>query len=608
MADLNAIPETMSAMGQLQAQLERLAIATEKVVDMEERRAEATEKASEADRISGQEKAAKKQTIDGFKQVGSSLLSFATTLQRSTQSAIKFAGDIGTTATRGVQLELDNRRAQLSQLRGVNRDQIVTIEQARQAQKTLTDTFIGVREGMQISAEGTLAFGQALKGGFGANFELTNESLRALITTGMATEAQFESFRKASGRAGLSSSQFATIVNKNALSFMLYGEKFAKAAIDAERMGINLASIQSAQESLVTNLDGTIDTIAQLNQLGAGIDFGTFVRIAETEGPQALLAYVRATVPANLMQSASIRSLFSQFGISVEDFMKGQEKQTSAADQIEQSMTKAGKETSKFANTLTDASVRLQILSDVIGEFIPAIKQLFSGLYDMVVGGLVKGGMALLLGGVGASLMRFGGALSMGLLPVLKLGGLAAGMAGLYYGSKMVSEGNAGGFLLGAGSGAIIGAQLGSIVPGVGTLAGGILGAVGGTALTAMGASAIKEREKNIAAEQARMERMFSDMGTYSTAFPSISTYQNTVSSGGASGLNSYTTLAGNDMNKFVSTTDGRYDSETNSNLIRKIDQLITTLESAGTTITVGGTTQTVPRMRLTSVRTTRNE
>ncbi|MFN9898016.1 MAG: hypothetical protein ACK55Z_04300, partial [bacterium] len=180
----------------------------------------------------------------------------------------------------------------------------------------------------------------------------------------------FDAFRRATGRASLSNNQLATLYNKNQLSFLLYGNSFAKAAVNAERLGINLASVQAAQEGLVTNLDGTIDTVAQLNQLGANIDFGNLTRIAETEGPDALMAYVRATVPANLMQSASTRALFKQLGISVEDYIKSGDAQQSAANQLERQMTDAAKETNGFVDAITYATRAINVLMTTFGGLI----------------------------------------------------------------------------------------------------------------------------------------------------------------------------------------------------------------------------------------------
>jgi len=152
------------------------------------------------------------------KKANENLKKFGAELLKISDAGIKFASAIGTSATRGVELELRNRTALISQLGQVLRgeqDRIVSLAQQQAAQQALTDSFISTREGFELSAKGTQAFAQNLKGGFKSEFQLTNESLRALVTTGMATEAQFENFRQASGRASLSSGQFANVVNKN---------------------------------------------------------------------------------------------------------------------------------------------------------------------------------------------------------------------------------------------------------------------------------------------------------------------------------------------------------------------------------------------------------
>ncbi len=264
---------------------------------------EASERKKKEKEVDDKSKATKKELIEATKRLGSEFLKIG-------EAGIKFASTIGTSATRGIELEFRNRAAVVAQILKLDADRAVSLAQQQAAQQALTDTFISTREGFQLSADGTKAFAANLKGGFKSEFQLTNESLRALVTTGMATEAQFENFRKASGRASLSSGQFASVVNKNTLSFLLYGPKFAKAAVDAERLGISLSSLQAAQEGLVTNLDGTIDTVAQLNQLGAQVDFGTLVRVAEQEGPDALMAD-RSASPIVIILETSSRTFLS---------------------------------------------------------------------------------------------------------------------------------------------------------------------------------------------------------------------------------------------------------------------------------------------------------
>ena len=505
-----------------------------------------------------------KKATENFKKLGTELLKIG-------DAGIKFASAIGTSATRGVELEFRNRTAligQLSKLFTLEQDRIVSIAQQQAAQQALTDTFISTREGFELSAKGTQAFAANLKGGFKSEFQLTSESLRALVTTGMATEAQFDRFRQASGRASLSSGQFANVVNKNTLSFLLYGPKFAKAAVDAEKLGISLAGVQAAQEGLVTNLDGTIDTVAQLNQLGAQVDFGRLIQVAETEGPDALLAYARATIPANLLQSTSTRALFKQLGISAEDFLKAGGQQKSAAESIEDQMTQAANKTNNFGATLLTIGSRAKEL--LIGSFgAVAVAGYFAAASLMKVGfsGLIK------------SVAGAAGGLSSLSLLLLPLAGIIGGILGISSGRSLVEQGQVGrGLVRGALGGAALGAGIGAFIPG-----GAIVGALIGAGVGLVGAGTATPAN---------------DM--YSAGYGS----RVLVTPKGAFALNNADDIIAG-TNLFPKDTLQMGGS--NSDLVRKVDDLITALSNATTTINVGGSTQTVPRMQLVGVYS-RNE
>ncbi len=478
---------------------------------------------------------------------------------------VKFGTAIGVSATKGVQLEIQNRFAVANQLRNFSADLAVTIEQLKGAQEGFSEVFIGAAEGMQISAKGSIGLVSDLKKGFKSEFEPTAETFRILTQMGMSTTSQFDAFRKATGRASLSNNQLATLYNKNQLSFLLYGNSFAKAAVNAERLGINLASVQAAQEGLVTNLDGTIDTVAQLNQLGANVDFGNLVRIAETEGPDALMAYVRATVPANLMQSASTRALFKQLGISVEDYIKSGGAQQSAADQLEAKMTEAATKTSgatKFISGLGAAASKMS--SILTGSF---------------------GGLALAAYYAAAALIKVAGAgglkgmMSPGGFKTLGVGGtIAAGAAGI--GTGMAVGTALGGGGTGSLIGSIAGTALGAFFGPAGMMIGGSLGgALGGQI-------------------QNMMAKPTNDM--YSAGYGS----RTLVTPKGAFALNNADDIiAGTNLFPKGSLQAGG----SNSDLVRKVDNLITALSNANTTINVGGNMQTVPRLQLVGVYS-RNE
>lgn len=514
-----------------------------------------------------------KKSLDNYKtatdKAKNSLEKFGSELLKAGEAGIKFASAIGTSATKGVELELKNRLTLAGQLLNFNTNLAVTSAQLQSAQKSFADVFTGAAAGMEINSETSREFASSLKRAFGSEFEATPEAMRAFIDMGMSSVEEMTAFRQATGRAGLSTAQLTSLYNKNTLSFMLYGNSFAKAAIEAQRLGINLASIQAAQESLVTNLDGTIDTVAQINQIGGQIDFGNLVRIAETEGPDALMRYVRATVPEYLMQSASTRALFKQLGISVEDYIRSGNRQRDAAEELETQFTKAGDGAENFVSKLLAAGTRVYGL--VTGTFLGitvsglvATKALFSLAASARAAAIANGGAAALVG----STMKL-------LLPIA---GILAGGALTAYGTSLAKEGKASGFLAGAAGGAMLGASIGFMAPVPGAaLVGGLLGAMGGTLTTAI---------------------MANDM--YSAGYGS----RTLVTPTGAYALNNADDIiAGTNLFPKGSLRAGT----DNSGLVRKVDELISVISNANTTINVGGNIQTVPRMNLVGVYS-RNE
>ena len=400
-----------------------------------------------------------KKTKDSFKKLGNEI-------NQIINAGVKLGGTLGVSATKGVEVELKNRLASIVSLANFNANLIQSAEQIQSAQEGFTAAFIGAREGFQVSSRGAGEFVKSLKEGFKSEFTPTAETFKILTQMGMSTTSQFDAFRRATGRASLSNNQLATLYNKNQLSFLLYGNSFAKAAVQAERLGVNLASIQSAQESLVTNLDGTIDTVAQINQLGGSIDFSELVRISEQEGPAALLSYVRATVPANMMQSASTRALFKQLGISVEDYIKSGDAQQSAANQLERQMTDAATETNGFVSAITYATRAINVLMTTFGGLIFATFGTIASLKLLGAAG-IRSALTSAISGLSG--------FASALLPIT---GVLLGIAGLFYGRKLVREGETGkGLLAGAASGALAGGIIGSYFGGIGAVPGALIGA-----------------------------------------------------------------------------------------------------------------------------------
>lgn len=576
------------------------------------------------------------------------------------REGIKFAEAIGVSATRGVQLEIDNRQAVAAQLGSFNTDLQVTMEVLKSAQQGFADVFTGAAAGMQISADGSAAFARSLQAGFGSEFKATGETFRILTQMGMSTTEQFDAFRKSTGRATLSNNQLITLYNKNRLSFLLYGNSFSRAAANAEKLGINLASIQGAQEGLVTNLDGTIDTVAQINQLGGQIDFGNLVRIAEEEGPDALLAYVRATVPEQLMQSASTRALFKQLGISVEDYMQSGKKQQTAADDLERQMTQTATATGTAAVAAAMLARKDQLMIDVFGELYTTTKQVIGALIGLAISAAAAAAATLaksLLPG-GAPFLGPAGGPGMGMAARLGLGGagVAVTAGGVALGASQVEQGNKKtGFGLGA-IGGIGGALLtatailGAVPTGGASLALlGLAGLAGGSAALAIGSSARRKKaeqlnipyEKLPEYEEDQRKRGYATLEEYVAArnanalrpqvandlySPPVSAndmyspgYGNRVlvtptkafALNNADDIIAGTRLFPKDTLSMAPGAQNAQNSDalqkSTMDLIRKVQTLVDTLSNATTTVNINNTTQAVPRMQLVGVYS-RNE
>jgi hypothetical protein len=553
--------------------LNLLVDSTKNLADAQKETNEAIKENTQATTQLTTAKKEEKKSTDNLKSAKDKLTSAGKTLGnefiKMTDAGIRFASAIGTQATNGVRLELQNRLAAVKQIISLDANRAASLSQIQAAEQSLADTFVSVRDGLQLSSEGAAQFANNLKGGFRSEFQLTNESLRALVTTGLSTTEQFESFRRASGRASLSSGQFANIVNKNTLSFLLYGQNFAKAAVNAEKLGISLAGVQAAQEGLVTNLDGTIDTVAQLNQLGAQVDFGTLIRVAEQDGPDALLAYVRRTVPEQLMQSASTRSLFKQLGISVEDYMKMGNKQASAAEDIESQMTEAAKATGMLSNTAT-----------ILNRLYNTGTATFAGLIT-ATGGAILALNAFSTAAIASGAATLGKAATIASLGLRLISGAAVGA-----GAGMVAGGSATASTVGSIAGSLGAAALARFAGGaIGTFFGGPVGAMLGGALGGLAGAGI--------------ERLMAD-DMFSAGYGS----RMLVTPKGAFALNNADDIiAGTNLFPKGSLRAG----SDNSDLVRKVDALVTALSNASTTINVGGTMQTVPRMQLVGVYS-RNE
>ena len=414
-----------------------------------------------------------------------------------------FATSIGTTFTEGIRLEYNARIAFAQQFKNYGADLAATVEQIKAAQLAASDAFVNVPEGFRLSSDATAEFASKLKQVFGGEFKLTSQALRSFGLLGLNTVEELDAFRRTTGRAGLSTSQYDRIVNRNLSSLLIFGNRLVKSAVDLEQIGISLESYRATQQGVVSNLEGTLDTVNQLNQLGAQIDFETFVRISELGDPAETFRYLNNVIPDALLRtSTSFRALTEQLpGVKVDDLLRG------------------GMEPS--VKSLEQQFLELAKPDGALAEFTAALQSSTEAIKGASGGFLTPGTVGLGIGAIASYL-------------------------------------------------------------GAGALAATGIGAIG--ALAVMGIPALYSMTKG--------DDIISGYGSRMLVTPTGNVALN----------NNDTVIAGTKL-----FSEGALRTGGDSELNRKVDNLISTLQNATTTINVDGTMRTVPRMSLVGVYS-RNE
>jgi hypothetical protein len=552
-------------------------------------------------------------------------------LGKIAQEGLRKATELGLSASQGVGLEFSNRLSAFTSMFTTNAANMATPAQIASAQSAAMSTFVNMQENMQLSIEGTKKLQQELQSGFGSEFQLTGESLRALSVVGATTAEGFDDFRKASGRASLSSTQFAGIVNKNSLSFLLYGNAYAKAAADAERLGISLSAVQRGQESYVTNLDGAIDTIAQLNQLGGQVDFATLTQLAEFGTPEEVAKYIQSTIPTGMLGSASVRALFGQLmpGMDAETLLK-MVKTGDSLDELQKKVSEPAEAASKLSDAFGVLTKGGNILSGTFGGVLASAANLGIAFVQLATSArLAAAAKTLTPPGSPASgvASTVGSSIPGKMLGGAKFGAKAGVLAGAtaaymdYQQNKDIKQ------ALGRGLanfiGTLIGGALGSVIPFGGTMLGAMAGAWAGnwlydqffTKTMADGISHAGYGNRQLVTQTGTYDLDNDDTvvaGTQLFSRGGLSLDATAIPpSGIPSPIKPMTSdtaqLMQNDV--YAQSRQQRTDG-TNADVTRlaaKVDQLINTLQNATTTIEVNNQAQKVSRMSLVEVRT-RNE
>lgn len=275
---------------------------------------------------------------------------------------VKNARDIGISAQEGVGLEIGSMIQSFKSIFSFDPNQIFNADEIKNTTKAATEAFGGLSAGLEIAPEKLLQFNQDLgkAGIFGAP---TAETLKALALTGTTTAEGLESLRAATGRQSIQTGTLSNIINKNLTSVNIFGTSVLKRALDFDRLGISLDSLNKGAESYVTNLDGQIDALAQLGQLGTEIDFEKLTMLQEFGAPGEAQKYVASLVNAEDLRSASYRALLGQIsGINVDEIIKV--KGAGNFDKLQEAVTKQKEKTDDSNDKLTVFSQIIDVLAN----------------------------------------------------------------------------------------------------------------------------------------------------------------------------------------------------------------------------------------------------
>jgi hypothetical protein len=524
---------------------------------------------------------------------------------------VKNARNIGISAQEGVALEVGSMIESIRSIFSFDPNQIFNSEEIKNTTKAATEALGGFSAGLEVAPDKLLTFNQNLgkAGIFGAP---TAETFRALALTGTTTAEGLESLRAATGRQSIQTGTLSNIINKNLTSINIFGTSMLKRALDFDRLGISLESLNKGAESYVTNLDGQIDALAQLGQLGTEIDFEKLTMLQEFGAPGEAQKYVASLVNAEDLRSSSYRALLGQIaGINIDEIIKI--KGAGNFEKLEQQVTKQ-KDTTGAANE------SLTLFGQIVDVLTNNKLVMFAGSLVMAVGSLAAFILQLVISMKTLNAIRAGGPPPPGGGPPPPGGGPPP--PGPPPGNLRAGVRTGGAVGVGAGimSGVVTAMQGGSwkkiIIMTIAPILGGILGgALGGALVTGLAATGFGA--PIAAAIGPGLIAAMSGVGASAAGLLASKLADDVMSAPTGYGDRTLLTPKGslslNNDDTFIAGTDLGGDKQSTespavSQLITKIDNLMDMLRNAETVIDIpGAPRQKVPRFQMVGVYS-RNE
>jgi hypothetical protein len=329
----------------------------------------------------------------------------------------------------------------------------------------------------------------------GVSAQVFAQAQRSFLTAGGdATKTSFITQFRAAGLTASQALKFAADnANLVAIAGVKYADALARAAANAQRIGVGLDKTEALADGIVGDFEGALERFSELRAMGVEVDFNRLAAVAGTGTPEEVQKELSSQLGGNQNLLGELqRNRFLKVALERDLGLNVAEIQRLAAGE--------GAKATEATQEEKDRTTRDKILERV-GTVISSIGTLIGGIATLsaitVSNTLATNANTIALGGKGLGGMLGLGkpALSgMGALGKLGMvgGGAALGMGGVTAGANLVKQGNTGfGVGLGAlGGGLGLALALAPFTGGASLLAAGLLGAgLGGAAAYGIGKS-----------------------------------------------------------------------------------------------------------------------
>ena len=239
-------------------------------------------------------------------------------------------------------------------------------------------------------------------------------------------------------KKGLTPKEAMEFIGKNSELIARNGGRFAqsfiRAAIEAKKIGVDLAKVSQFGDSVINNFEGFLEGQAELAAMGFNFDSSRLAQLAESNDTGALFEELKSELAAQGKNLTTLRrseqlALSNAFGMGIEEFQR----MAASGGKTPMGDTKSPEQLQVEANgSLASIVVGMDLLSTVLGNFLGLI-----ALSSAITAGATTL-MAAAISPMAAALLGLAGAV-VGI--VAALAALAAAIAFWKSGSKDVEEG-----------------------------------------------------------------------------------------------------------------------------------------------------------------------